>query len=85
MTEEIDFSRVRITRAGRELVEKYRETGFKPCPFCGAKPEKSGYLWFKKDGEEVWRYNITCPTCHVHFTSMRVDNVAEKWNRRSYE
>lgn len=85
MTEEIDFSRVRITEEGRKLVEKYEEkhgkTNLKPCPFCGGKAKE-----WKEEGGYPWLFDkkVGCKKCGIDFYNDHNEGI-EKWNRRVKE
>lgn len=46
------------------------------CPFCGGKPELSGF------NPGNGRYFIRCIECQVQMTEDRRDKVISKWNRR---
>lgn len=79
MTGDIDPKRLRLTEAGRKLVEKY--TRLKPCPFCG----KNGEEW-KEEGGYPWTFNkkVGCRKCGISFYNNHDEGI-EKWNRRVNE
>ena len=77
MTEDIDPKRLRLTEEGRKLVEK--DTGLKPCPFCGGEAEE----W--KDSWMAFTMRVGCRRCGISFEQRYNDNHIKMWNRRSYE
>lgn len=79
MSEEIDFSRVRITEEGRKLLDN----GLKGCPFCKKQPQVdiqvgTGRCCIRCDSS-ILRHYTNCGDMDTYGKNM--EKAVKKWNR----